>query len=71
MATPKGSIKVLDNGYLQPVCSCGWAGLVLNPHTDLSVTIITAYAEIDAHTHIPKVKKPRKKREKKSAASRG
>lgn len=61
----KTSIKVLDNGALQGVCSCSWKGNAFVQKSGLTSAITAAGNEIAEHKCLPQPKKPRKKREKK------
>lgn len=53
----KSSIKVLDNGSLQPNCKCGWCGNAFTQTPDLMLALQTARAEIEQHKHLPQPKK--------------
>lgn len=61
----KSRIKVLDSGALQGVCSCSWVGNALAQTSGLSVAMAAVQSEIQAHTHVPK---PKKKKVKKNVS---
>lgn len=56
----KQKMNIVAENTVQMTCSCGWAGGKMVGKTDLSATMALAIAEYQAHTHVPKVKKPRK-----------
>jgi len=59
----KTTIRVLDNGSLQGVCSCGWEQpMAVLQSSGLSEAISAVNTEVASHTHIPAKKKGRKKK---------
>ncbi len=59
----KDTLKVLDNGSIRGICSCGWKGNAFAQTSGVAKAMTTAQAELQAHKHIPappKVKKNKK-----------
>lgn len=61
VAKYKNKVRVLDNGSLRGVCSCGWEQpLAVLQGADLSAALVAVQVEIQRHKHFPKPKKEKK-----------